>query len=119
MITQSAPAYGDLVPNQPKTQNRTMRIGDPEWESFGVFSEVLGTDRTKLVELFIDLCLGRDVALPAPLSRDQFVAGLRRAWEKARATFDSETDSRKKALLGKKCEALGEMITEVLKRPGG
>lgn len=41
------------MPNQPKTPNRAVRVGDEEWASFGEAASAAGTDRTKAINAFI------------------------------------------------------------------
>ena len=120
MLATDRYAYGDLVPNQPKTQNRTMRVDDAVWEGAGVFAEAIGTDRTKLANLFFEYCVGRaDVRFPEPLSPDAFAPILAEAAAQAKVEWDAETDERKKHKLGLKYEGLKAMHAEVLARSRG
>lgn len=54
MLAVTGHAYRDLVPNQPKTQNKTVRIDTPKWLRFGTAAEAQGTDRSKALNQFID-----------------------------------------------------------------
>lgn len=117
MLATDRYAYGDLVPNKPKTQNRTMRVDDPVWEGAGVFAEAIGTDRTKLANLFFEYCVGRaGVQFPQPLGPEVFAPLLADAAVRAEAEWKAETDMRKKRQLGLKCEGLKAMHAEILAR---
>jgi hypothetical protein len=99
---------------QRKTPNRTLRFGDVEWEGFGVFSEARESDRTKILALFMDACLGRPVELPVPLPR----ALLGSAAAEAEKALRAETDPDKRKKLADKYKALKDMAAEVAERTG-
>ncbi|MBB4936017.1 hypothetical protein FHR32_000322 [Streptosporangium album] len=104
------------MPNQPKTPNRTLRFGDPEWEGFGVFSEARGSDRTKILALFIDACLGRPVQLPAPLPPAHFAALLKTAASETEKALQAETNDSRREVLDRKHKALQALATEAAER---
>lgn len=47
------------MPDQPKTQLRSMRIDDADWEDFGTAAEGQGTNRRDAVAEFIRWYVGR------------------------------------------------------------
>ncbi len=120
MLTTDRHLYADDVPNQPKTQNRTMRIGDSGWEGLGIFGEAVGIDRSKLVNLLVDHCVGRPgIVLPDPLPPQEFADRLAVAIPPAKAEWEAETDPRRKKQLGLKHEGLVSMHAEVMRRITG
>ena len=70
--TEPAYAAGKIrrMPNQPKTPNRAIRIGDDDWADFGASADAGDLDRTKLINQFIRWYLRRPRAKlpvrPAP-----------------------------------------------------
>lgn len=65
MITAPADTYGDLVPNQPKTPSRSLRVEDADWQEMAKMAADLGTDRNKLLVQLIRWYLGRpEVEMP-------------------------------------------------------
>ena len=59
MKTVRTPGTLDRVPNQPKTQHRSVRIDDPEWEEAETATKSMGTDRAKIINQFIRWYLRR------------------------------------------------------------
>lgn len=41
------------MPNQPKTQGRSVRVGDDLWQRSGDAAAAAGTDRTKVINEFL------------------------------------------------------------------
>jgi predicted transcriptional regulator len=54
-----------LVPNQPRTPNRTFRLSDDDWDDLGAVAEVLDRDRAWIIRQLVRWYLGREgAALP-------------------------------------------------------
>lgn len=54
------------MPNRPKTQHRSIRIDDADWDDAGAATAAMGTDRAKVVNAFLRWYLRRPGAkLPA------------------------------------------------------
>jgi hypothetical protein len=47
------------VPNQPKTQHRSVRVPDDDWADLEIAAESAGTNRSGLINQFIRWYLGR------------------------------------------------------------
>lgn len=47
------------VPNQPKTQHRSVRIDDPDWTDAEQATRRMGTDRAKIINQFLRWYLRR------------------------------------------------------------
>jgi hypothetical protein len=61
------------VPNKPRTQHRSVRVDDPEWDDAGRAASRMGTDRAKVINQFLRWYLRRPGAkLPErpPAGRD-------------------------------------------------
>lgn len=60
------------MPNKPKTQHRSVRVVDPDWEDAGRQTARMGTDRAKVINQFLRWYLRRPGAgLPErPRRRD-------------------------------------------------
>ncbi len=54
MITSNNVPYRGPVPNQPATPKQNMRIGGTKWSRFGAGALKQGTNRTEVVNQFID-----------------------------------------------------------------
>ncbi len=59
MKTVSTPGRLRTVPNQPKTQHRSVRIEDEDWADADAASKRMGTDRAKIINQFIRWYLRR------------------------------------------------------------
>lgn len=59
MKTVRTPGRLGRVPNQPKTQHRSVRIDDPEWNDAEEATKRMGTDRAKVINQFIRWYLRR------------------------------------------------------------
>jgi hypothetical protein len=47
------------VPNKPRTQHRSVRVDDPEWDDAGHATARMGTDRAKVINQFLRWYLRR------------------------------------------------------------
>jgi recombinational DNA repair protein (RecF pathway) len=58
---KSIPTPGTIerVPNQPKTQHRSVRIEDADWNDAEAATQRMGTDRAKIINQFIRWYLRR------------------------------------------------------------
>jgi hypothetical protein len=45
--------YADHVPDQPKTQHRSVRIPDQRWEAADRCARAMGSDRAKLINEYL------------------------------------------------------------------
>jgi hypothetical protein len=61
--TVRTPGRIGRVPNQPKTQHRSVRIDDPEWNDAEAATARMGTDRAKIINQFIRWYLRRPGAV--------------------------------------------------------
>ena len=59
MQTVRTPGRLGRVPNKPKTQHRSVRIDDPEWNDAEQATRRMGTDRAKIINQFIRWYLRR------------------------------------------------------------
>jgi len=47
------------VPNKPKTQHRSVRVDDPDWNDLGTATAHMGIDRAKALNAFVHWYLRR------------------------------------------------------------
>lgn len=59
MRSVRTPATIDRVPNKPKTQHRSVRIDDPEWEDGEAAADHFDTDRAKVINQLLKWWLRR------------------------------------------------------------
>lgn len=71
MKTVRAGGTVDQVPNKPKTQHRSVRVEDADWDDLGTVTKAVGTDRAKALNQFIEWYLRRPGAkMPERPSRE-------------------------------------------------
>lgn len=72
MKTVRTPGKIGRVPNQPKTQHRSVRVEDADWDDAEQATGRMGTDRAKIINQFIRWYLRRPGAtLPVRPPRGQ------------------------------------------------
>lgn len=59
MKTVRTPGRLGRVPNQPKTQHRSVRVGDDDWADLDTAAQSAGVDRATLIKQFIRWYLRR------------------------------------------------------------
>lgn len=59
MNSVRTPVRLDRVPNQPKTQHRSVRIEEADWTDADMATKRMGTDRAKIINQFIRWYLRR------------------------------------------------------------
>lgn len=59
MIPVRTPANIGTVPNKPRTQHRSVRVDDPEWDDLEAAAEHIDLDRAKVINQLIENWLGR------------------------------------------------------------
>jgi hypothetical protein len=71
------PGSIDGVPNKPRTQHRSVRVDDPEWDDLERGAKDFGLDRAKIINQLINWWLGRPGAAlperPSPARMDEIV----------------------------------------------
>ncbi len=110
MLTTCTPAYGDPVPNQPRTPNHSIRIGDPKWEGFDAVARAQGSDRTKWVDQIMGWMLHEPGAVLPPRPSLHEVAALL-AEAAASARDHTSVEKRKRQAL----RAIAEQAAQALR----
>lgn len=65
MKTVRTPGTLGRMPNQPRTQHRSVRVSDDDWADLDTAAKLAGTDRATLIKQFIRWYLRRSgVKLP-------------------------------------------------------
>ena len=59
MKSLRTPGTIDRVPNQPRTQHRSVRVDDEDWTDADAAAKSMGTDRAKVINQFIRWYLRR------------------------------------------------------------
>lgn len=67
------------VPNKPRTQHRSVRVDDADWADLETVAEMHGTDRSKIVNAYVQWHLRRPGAkLPERPTREQVAEAIAR-----------------------------------------